>query len=370
MAEKKKVGVPTKDSVLKKRYPEAGLASDILVPGEDTLWLPSRILPLNYLIGGGIQYGHILEDYGEESTGKTLMALDFVCAAQSLGGIAIWDDAEGTFSAHWAVAHGVDLNRLEIYPAQNIVEKASDWIADMVVKWRKKLTNNEPILVVVDSLAALETMENINVSQQDRKAEMGNRAKAIDTLLRSRNPLFHKLGICVFCVNQVRSKIGASKYEDPDTTPGGKAMRFYASIRLGLYRGSQIKDKYKEKIGQKVYVRVKKNKIAPPRERLETEVYFVKEGENFGYNRYKGLWQALVKDEVIKRKKAIFYYKGKVIARGDEKMELILATNDDLRAKLVRRSSINTISKTRAKLASLKSNLYPVIELKKKDEDE
>jgi len=366
MATKREVGIILDDASYRRRYPDVKMASDMFKSLEDVLRLPSRILALNNLIGGGIPWGSIMEIYGEESTGKSLLATDFAAVAHSLGGVVLWDDAEGTFDPFWAAAHGLDPTKTEIYP-ENIIENISDWVADSVVKWRAKLTNNEPILLVVDSTAAVDTMDNINSSQADAKAEMGNRAKAIYKMLRVRNKLFQKYGVCVIFINQLRKKVGASKYEDPDTTPGGDAMKFFASIRLGIYRGKKIEDENEELVGHMVWIRVKKNKTAPPKKRILAEVYFVDSNGKLGYSKYKHLWEALVVKGTIKRKNARFYYKGEQIAHGDAAMEKVIATNIELRKKLIKRAGINTVSTIREKLDALKVNRYPVNMKKKKD---
>lgn len=363
MATKRQAGLILSDNEMKKRY-GAGLASSICLTEDNSLWLPSTVLPLNYQLGGGIAYGRILEEFGGESTGKSLLAKNFVSVAQSLGGVGLWADAEGTFAPYWAEQNGVDLSKLYLLPEENAVEVISDWMADMIITTRSKLVNNEPIVLVLDSTAALECMENINTSQVDAKAEMGTRAKAIYTMLRRRNKMIVKYGVCAIFINQLRQKVGASKYEDPDTTPGGAAMKFYASQRIGLYAGKQIKDDDEEKIGNNLYIRVKKNKIAPPRGRIQTQVFFT--GDEVGYSKYAGLPEVLLKLGVVERKKARWYYRDKQIAHGDEKMLQILMDDEDLRRKLVKRSGINTPSKTRAKLEAIGKNLYPVSTKKQK----
>jgi len=368
MATKRQAGIVLSEKEMLKRY-GAGLASTICLPADNTLTLPSRILPLNYQMGGGIMYGKILELFGGESTGKSLMAKDFIVAAQSLGGVGLWADAESTFAPYWAEANGIDLSRLYLLPEENSVEVISDWQADMILTARSKLVNNEPIVLVTDSTAALECMDNINTSQVDSKAEMGNRAKAIYTMLRRRNKFYAKYGVEVIYINQLRQKVGASKYEDPDVTPGGAAMKFYASYRLGLYAGKQIKNNNDEKIGQHVHCRVKKNKMSPPKERVTLDVYFTETNGMLGYDRYAWLPEVLLKQEILERRQGRWYFKDKMLARGDEGMLRVLNEEEELRRKLIKRSGINTISKTRKKLESIDKNLYPLTVKKQKAKD-
>lgn len=363
---KGKIKIQT-ESALRKKYAGSGNANEILVAPENMLWIPSRFLALNDQWGGGACYGKIHEVFGEESSGKSLLAFDFAYSTQALGGVVLWADAEFAFMRDWAEKNGIDLTQVELYP-EKAIELISDWTMDMGIYYRSKLVNNEPILVVIDSIAALDCIENLNSSQLDAKAEMGNRAKQMDKWLRTRNGSYEQLGITVILVNQLRSKIGASQFEDPDTTPGGKATKFYASIRVGIYGGKQITKKIKgkdRKIGRLTSIRVKKNKVAPPKPTLKgAQVYFTEGHENgIGFNKYFGLPELLIEKEVVTRKKGSSrYYMGdKMIANGEEAFLRKLYEDEELRKKLIRKSGINTISKTRKQLERIGKNLYPVI---------
>jgi len=223
----KKAGSILTDAALSKKYHGMGKASEIAVLPEDSLWLPSRNIYLNYTMGGGIPYGKICEIFGGESSGKSLVAMDFGYSAQYLGGVVLWNDAEQAFDPHWAEQNGLDLDNLYLFNETSI-EKISDWAADMSITFRSRLKNNQPILLVTDSTAALDCEANINGVQLDAKAEMGNRAKALYKYLRIRNQMFAELGIILIFINQLRKKVGATIFEDPDTTPGGDAMKFFA----------------------------------------------------------------------------------------------------------------------------------------------
>lgn len=351
---------------ISNKYKSAGKASEILALPEDMLWLPSTNIKLNYTLGGGIPYGRILELYGEESSGKSLLAYNFAYCAQQLGGHVIWADAENCFTQEWALKNGLDLDRVHLadYTA---VEEISDWLFDMVLALRNELTNNEPILFVCDSLAALDCKANIDSEQTDAKAEMGNRAKAIYKMLRIRNKFLDDMGICSIFINQLRKKVGAGMFEDPDTTPGGAAMKFYASLRIGVYGGKQIREKVggKEKpIGRITSIRPKKNKVAPMRSTYKGAemVYDEESGREIGLDRYVGLPELLVELGVLERKKGSswFSYKGENIAQGEEKLMKLIKNDDSLRQRLLRRTKINTISTTRKKIEKLQTNQYSV----------
>jgi RecA/RadA recombinase len=372
MAEKRKSGILLSEKDLKRRYPDSGLASEICFDEPHSLRLPSQNLAINFHMGGGIPYGKILELAGEESSGKTLLAMDFAKVCISLGGIVLWDDAEATFDGIWARKHGVDLSRVDLLPNENEFEIVSDWVADKCVYWRSKLTHNEPILFVLDSVALMETGDAMQVAEQDAKAEMGRRSFNMGKFLRKRNKIFAKYGICVIFINQLRVKVGASQYEEKETTPLQQALKFYASQRVWLFRGKRLRMGGKPKgpwVGNIVYIRTKKNKTSIPRDNIQAEVYFRPDGDKFGYHKYHGFDELVVDRGIIKRKMGRFYYKDKLLIAGEDKFKALIANDDKLRAKLIKRMGINTISKTRQQITDIKVNLYPVKSKKKKDEE-
>lgn len=373
----KKAGRVLSDSEISKKYKGSGYANDIFVLPEDALWLPSRNLYLNYTMGGGTPYGKILEIFGGESSGKSLLALDLCYTAQYLGGIALWNDAEQAFDPYWAKLNGLDLEKIIVYN-EPAIEKISDWAADMATTWRSRLTGNQPIILVTDSTAALDCQDNINSVQSDAKAEMGNRAKALYKYLRIRNQLFYELGIVVVFINQLRKKVGAGIYEDPDTTPGGDAMKFYASQRLAFFRKKQITTgtgDNKVWVGNEVSVRLKKNKVAPPKQSFTTKVYFNEEYGKIGFDKSDMLIELLEKTNVLVRKKgsSIYYHNDDKVARGYDDMYNVLEDNSELRRKLIKESGVNTISKTKRKIERLQKqniNRYKVSISKKKSVNE
>lgn len=366
MAKKTKVGlkIPTKNE-LSKRYPGMVIASE----NDDSFlpWLPSRFLAFNYQLGGGTPYGKILEIYGEESSGKSVAAQSFASVATDLGGIVLWADAEQAFTNAWATANNIDLSRVVVL-RETSVETISDWAADMAIYWRSILVNNEPILLVVDSMAALDCMENINSKMVDSKADMGNRAKAIYKMFRVRSELFYKLGVTQIYVNQLRKNLSAGMFGDPDTTPGGKALQFYASQRIGFYGGKQITHKIKgreRKVGRLTSIRVKKNKVAPPRTTIKgAPMYYNPDYKTVGFDPYYFLQDVFLDLDIItKSNGGVYKFKDKVLCRGEEKFLELIEKDDELRKRLLKKAGINTIGTTRRKLELLKSkgiNLFPV----------
>lgn len=359
------------ENKLRKKYPGANKAS--IVIDDNPLWLPSENLALNWQLGGGIPYGKIMEVFGYESVGKSLLATGFAKTALKLGGAVLWVDAESSWSNHWARQNGVDPSSVDIY-VENSIELISDWLKDMCYLRRSQLTNNEPILVVIDSIATLDKQDNTDKDMTDAKAEMGNRAKAISDFWRTRAPLFHKLGVCVIPINQVREKLGATMYEESTKTVGGAHTQFAASQRLALIRSTQIKDgegRDATKIGQHIIMSVKKNKVAPPSKQIKTEVYFRENKWGYvGYSKYAGLFDILLEEEVITKKGTTIYLDDKMIARGENSFLDVIHKDKDVRSKILENSSINTLSKTRKRLESLTENLYPLTGATLEDDDE
>lgn len=368
MAKKTKVGikVPTKNELM-KRYPGMAIASE----NDDDRYpkIPSRHLAFNYQIGGGLPYGKVMEIFGEESSGKSLMAYDFAFVTQTLGGVVLIADAEQAFTNSWGLANGLDLSRVITLKATE-VETISDWLADMALYWRSQLVNNEPILFILDSTAALDCMANINSKMVDSKADMGNRAKAIYKMLRIRSELMYKLGVSQIYINQLRKNLKAGMFENPDTTPGGGAMKFYASIRVAFYGGKQITEKIRgkeRKVGRVTSIRIIKNKVAPPRGTIKgAPMYFNPDSKKpVGFDKYYFLSDALLEANAIsKNNSGTYSLKGKTLCRGDEKFLAMIEENDELRKKLLRKAGINTISVTRKKIESMGGNLFPIDDIK------
>ena len=360
---KKKVGikVPTAND-LAKRY------GDMIITASDTkengLWLPSTFFMLNYTFGGGIPFGKILEVAGEESSGKSLIAYNFAYATQQLGGHVIWVDAEQAWMNSWAQENGIDPAGVTVIRDTRI-ENIADALADLTIYWRSQLTHNEPILLVVDSIAAMDCADNIDSKMVDGKSEMGGRAKALYKFFRIRSELFYRLGITQIYINQLRTALNVGFGKDNTTTTGGAALKFYASIRAAFYAGKGITVKYRgkeRKAGKLVTIRLIKNKVAPPRPTIsKTPVYFNPKYHEVGFDRYFGLEDVFVENEIIEKSSGgIYKYKGKQLCRGEEKFQKLLEEDDTLRRRLLKAASINTISTTKKKLASLTENFYPI----------
>lgn len=362
MATRKKVGVkvPTQNEILRKYGNIISVASETT---ENGLKLPSTFYLFNDTIGGGVPFGKILEIVGEESSAKSLMAYNLAHVAQELGGHVIWVDAEQAWMNSWAEANGVDPTRVTVVNDTRI-EVISDVIADLAIYHRSQLTHNEPILLVVDSIAALDCSDNIDAKMVDGKAEMGGRAKALYKYFRIRNELLYKLGITQVYINQMRTALNVGFGKDNTTSTGGAALKFYASIRLGFYAGKQITVKVKGKerrAGKVITIRVLKNKVAPPKPSIkQCPVYFNPKYHEVGFDRYFGLADVMIENEIITRNGSSYSYNGKVLCRGEENFNKLIEENDKLRRKLLRAAAINTLGTVKKQLAGITENLFSV----------
>ena len=362
MAGRKKIKIPTLREIQKK-FPSQYIAGE--VDESKMPWLPTRFLAFNKVTGGGCPFGKIIELFGEESSGKSLMAYDFAYCCQYLGGMVLWVDAEQSFTNSWAEKNGLDLNKIVVYRSTSI-EAISDWVANMALYWRSQLTHNEPILLVLDSVSALDTDMNLNSEMLNASADMGNRAKAIYKYFRIRNEMLYSLGITQVYINQLRKNLKAGMFENPDTTPGGKALAFYASIRIGLYGGKQITKKIKgkeRKIGRLTSIRTIKNKVATPGPTLKGSPLYNNDKyvDSIGFDRLHFLDEILIEEEIIEKTKSGTYsYRGKTLCRGAEKFSELLREDDELRRKLIRKAGINTLGTTKKLLESISENLYPI----------
>lgn len=361
---KKKTGlkIPTKNELLKKYGNMIQLASETKESG---LWLPSTFFALNYTMGGGIPYGKILEIAGESSSGKSLIAYNFAYACQQLGGKVIWVDAEQAWMNSWAEANGVDPSQVTVVNDTRI-EYISDAVADLVMYLRSQLTHNEPILLVVDSIAAMDCADNIDSRMVEARAEMGGRAKALYKFFRIRAELFAKLGVTQIYINQLRTALNVGFGKDNTTTTGGAALKFYASIRLAFYAGKTLTVKVKgkeRKAGKLVTIRIIKNKVAPPRPTIsKCPVYFNPKFHEVGFDRYFGLDDVFVENDIIEKTAGGYKLNGKSIARGEDSFHQKMEEDNSLRRKLLKLAEINTIATTKKKLESLQENFYPVDE--------
>jgi recombination protein RecA len=266
---------------------------------------------------GGLAKGRVIEVYGPESSGKTTLAIHAIAEAQKKGGIAAFIDAEHAFDKFYASKLGVDIENLLISQPDN-GEQALE-IADNLIR------SGAIDIIVIDSVAALVPKAEIEGEMGDSK--MGLHARLMSQALRKLTGTIAKTGCCCIFINQLRDKIGVM-FGSPETTTGGNALKFYASVRLDIRRISQIKDT-DEVSGNRVKVKVVKNKLAPPFRIAEFDVMF---GE--GISKAGEIIDLGVDFDIIKKAGSWFSYGDTKLGQGRDAVKALLLDNPDLMDEL------------------------------------
>ncbi|MCX8081254.1 MAG: recombinase RecA [Bacteroidia bacterium] len=281
---------------------------------EQTEVIPTGSLALDLALGvGGFPKGRIVEIYGPESSGKTTLAIHAIANVQKNGGIAAIIDAEHAFDRFYAEKLGVDVQSLLISQPDNGEQGLE--IADNLIR------SGAVDLVVIDSVAALTPKAEIEGEMGDSK--MGLQARLMSQALRKLTATINKTGCCCIFINQLREKIGIM-FGNPETTTGGNALKFYASVRLDIRRISQIKEG-ENVVGNRVRVKVVKNKVAPPFRQAEFDIVF---GE--GISRLGEIIDLGVEKGIIKKSGSWFAYDDTKLGQGKESVKLLLTENPDL----------------------------------------
>lgn len=276
-------------------------------------------LGLDLALGiGGLPRGRVIEIYGPESSGKTTLATHVIAEAQKEGGVCAIVDAEHAFDTEYATKLGVDIDNLLI-SQPDYGEQALE-VVDRLVK-----TGGFDV-IVVDSVAAL--VPKAELEGQMGESKMGLHARLMSQALRKLTGTVSKTNTMVIFINQLREKIGVM-FGNPETTTGGNALKFYASVRLDIRRSTQIKDG-DEVIGSLVKVKVVKNKVAPPFRTAEFNLMF---GE--GIDRYMEVIEASVTLGIAERSGSWMSYKGDKLGQGRESVKQLLKDNDELYQELL-----------------------------------
>lgn len=266
---------------------------------------------------GGYPKGRIIEIYGPESSGKTTLAIHAIAEAQKAGGIAAVIDAEHAFDPGYASKLGVDINELLISQPDN-GEQALE-IADNLIR------SGAVDIIVIDSVAALTPKAEIEGEMGDSK--MGLQARLMSQALRKLTANINKTKTCVIFINQLREKIGVM-FGNPETTTGGNALKFYASVRLDIRRIGQIKDG-EEAQGNHTRVKVVKNKVAPPFKKAEFDIMY---GE--GISKTGEIVDLGVELNIIKKSGSWFSYGETKLGQGRESVKSVLHDNPELALEL------------------------------------
>ena len=283
-------------------------------PQWDVQVIPSGSVALDHALGvGGYPRGRIIEIYGPESSGKTTLAIHAIAQAQKQGGIAAMIDAEHAFDRTYAKALGVNLETLLISQPDN-GEQALE-IADNLIR------SGAIDIVVIDSVAALTPKAEIEGEMGDNK--VGLQARLMSQALRKLTANISKTNTCCIFINQLREKIGVM-FGNPETTTGGNALKFYASVRIDVRRTTQIKDG-EEALGNRTRVKVVKNKMAPPFKKAEFDIVF---GE--GISHVGEIIDLGVDYDIIKKSGSWFSYNGEKLAQGREAVKQLLRDNPEL----------------------------------------
>src|SRR6266566_4451681 len=280
--------------------------------------IPTGALALDLALGvGGVPRGRVVEIFGPESSGKTTLALQVIAEAQRAGGMAAFVDAEHALDAAYAQKLGVDLDNLLVSQPDN-GEQALE-IVEVLIR------SGGVDVVVVDSVAALVPKAEIEGEMGD--AQMGLQARLMSQALRKLTGVVSKSKTCLIFINQLREKIGVM-FGNPETTTGGRALKFYSSIRIDIRRIGAIKDG-DVVVGGRTRVKIVKNKVAPPFREAEFDIIY---GE--GVSKEGDLIDLGVANNLVEKSGSWISYKGERIGQGRENAKQFLKDNADIRSKI------------------------------------
>ena len=319
-AEEKKKALESVFSVIEKEYGTGSIMKLGDANSVDVEVIPTGSLTLDMALGvGGLPRGRVIEIYGPESSGKTTVALHVVAEAQKMGGEAAFIDAEHALDPVYAKKLGVDIDNL-IVAQPDTGEQALDTVEALV-------RSGALDVIVVDSVAALVPKAEIDGEMGD--SHVGLLARLMSQALRKLTAVISKSGTVVIFINQLREKVGVM-YGNPETTPGGRALKFFSSVRLDVRRGEVIKNGT-ELIGNKTKVKVVKNKVAPPFKTAEFDILY---GE--GISKEGNILDFAVENNIIKKSGAWFSYNGEKIGQGRDNVRKYMVENKEFTAEIDR----------------------------------
>ena len=320
-------------SAARERDLEAAIASITKAYGEGSIMrlgdarakvaievIPTGALAVDLALGvGGLPRGRVVEIFGPESSGKTTLMLHVIANAQSAGGLAAFIDAEHALDPAYAKKLGVNLDDLLVAQPDSGEEALS--ICETLAR------TNAIDVIVIDSVAAL--VPKAELEGEMGMATMGMQARLMSQALRKLTAILNKSKTtCVF-TNQLREKVGVM-FGNPETTPGGKALKFYASVRIDIRRRDTLKDAAGNAMGNATKVKIVKNKVAPPFAEAEFEIIY-----NHGINKEGSILDVGVSSGVVEKKGAWLQFNGELIGQGKEAARLALVEKPDLAKKIV-----------------------------------
>jgi recombination protein RecA len=282
--------------------------------------IPTGSLALDLALGvGGIPRGRVVEIYGPESSGKTTVVLHVIANAQKAGGLAAFIDAEHALDPAYAKKLGVNLDDLLVSQPDSGEEALS--ICETLAR------SGALDVIVIDSVAAL--VPKAELEGEMGMATMGMQARLMSQALRKLTSILAKAKTACIFTNQIREKVGVM-FGNPETTPGGKALKFYASVRIDIRRKDALKDPTGAAIGNHVKVKIVKNKVAPPFAEAEFDILF-----NQGINKEGSILEVGLDHGVVEKKGAWLQFEGELIGQGKEAAQRTLVDKPDLARKIV-----------------------------------
>ena len=306
-------------AAIEKEFGKGSIMSLGDMTAQDVEGISTGSLSLDIALGGrGLPRGRVVEIFGAEASGKTTIALHAVAQAQKAGGVAAYIDAEHALDPSWAKRIGVDLEALLV--SQPSYGEEGLRIAEMLLK------SNAVDIIIVDSVAALVPKNEIQDSEIG-DTKVGLQARMMSQAMRILTPTINKSRTCLVFINQIRQKIGVM-YGDPNTTTGGLALKFYASVRMEAKRVTHVKDG-DETIGAETRVRVVKNKVAPPFRNAEFEIL-----HDRGIDYEGDVLKLAIEDEVIDKSGAHFSYKDQRLGQGKDNAAQFLRDHPAVRAEI------------------------------------
>ncbi|KIE59230.1 recombinase RecA [Methylacidiphilum kamchatkense Kam1] len=281
--------------------------------------IPTGCLTIDRALGvGGFPRGRIIEIYGPESSGKTTLALTVIAQAQKMGGVGVIIDVEHALDPHYCRKLGVNMNELLISQPDSGEEALT--IAETLIR------SNAVDVIVIDSVAALTPRAEIEGQMGD--AVMGAQARLMSSALRKLTAQISKAKtVCIF-TNQLRDKIGVM-FGNPETTPGGKALKFYASVRIDIRKLAQLKGPDGTVYGNRTKLKVVKNKVAPPFTECEFDILY-----NEGISREGSLIDLAIEEQIVEKRGSWIYFEGTQLGQGREAVVNLLKSDPVLCAKL------------------------------------